>query len=215
MEVAYHVDALLLALASSTDNFMVGISMGMGRKRSDVPPLSANGIISVCNASGAYFASHGGLWVKHSLYVDQRFSLYLSSLAFGVLTLLEYRGYRDTVRTRVDLQDPDPSPSEHHPSGRPCPRTPRSGVSVWKLAIPMTLNNLAGGVVGGTAGVTPELLAVYALLVSFGTMGAGYWVGKRVTSVLTTRLWWMHPSILSAALLGTLCLMTLREALYG
>ena len=78
----------------------------------------------------------------------------------------------------------------------------------------MTLNNLAGGVVGGTAGVTPELLALYALLVSFGTMGVGYWVGKRVVkSVLSTRLGWMHPSILSAALLGTLCLTTFREAL--
>ena len=132
MEVAYHVDALLLALAASTDNFMVGISMGMGRRKrtsSDGSPWLANGIISLCNAGGAYFASHGGLWVKDSLYIDQRFSLYLSSLAFGVLTCLEYRGYRDDIRTtKVDRQDPDPSPSEqHHPIGHSGLRAPRSG----------------------------------------------------------------------------------------
>ena len=224
---SHHVDALLLALASSTDNFMVGISMGMGRKRSDVPPLYANGIISVCNAMGAYLASHGGLWVKqHSFYAEQRFSLYLPSLAFGVLSFLEYRGYCDAVRTKnVKVPDQhdgvDPSPSGQNQGGHSCPpQVPRFGLSVWKLsvwklAIPMTLNNLAGGVVGGASGVTPELLALYALLVSFGTMWVGYGVGQRVKLVVLTTGSWLHPSFLSAALLGILCLMTLREAFVG
>jgi putative Mn2+ efflux pump MntP len=218
---SHHVDALLLALASSTDNFMVGISMGMGRKRSDVPPLYANGIISVCNAGGAYLASQGGLWVKHSFYAEQRFSLYLSSLAFGALSFLEYRGYCDTVRTKnVKVQDQhdgvDPSSSGQNHGGHSCPpQVPRFGLSVWKLAIPMTLNNFAGGVVGGASGVTPELLALYALFVSFGTMWVGYGVGQRVKLVVLTTGSWLHPSFLSAALLGILCLMTLREAFVG
>jgi hypothetical protein len=45
-----HLHALLLAIASSTDNFAVGVSVGMKRQ-----PLSwsKNAFIAMCNAAGA------------------------------------------------------------------------------------------------------------------------------------------------------------------
>jgi putative Mn2+ efflux pump MntP len=223
----YHLDALVLAVASSTDNFMVGLSMGIGKTRY-CSPLYTNVVISVCNALGAYVASHGGIMVvKHSLPAKQQYALYLSSFAFGILAVVEYKGYRDERNLeKIDKDDSGKDSGPHH--------SLRQGLSsVWTLAFPMTLNNLAGGVAGGAAGLNPPLSAMYALVVSFATMWMGYWVGRMVNRratggscgnmsrksrggpLLSHGHEWMDPSVLSALLLGTLCLMTLREAAFG
>ena len=46
-----------------------------------------------------------------------------------------------------------------------------------RLGIPMTLNNLAGGVAGGAAGVDANTAFIMALLASFCMMKIGYSVG--------------------------------------
>ena len=50
--------------------------------------------------------------------------------------------------------------------------------SAWKLAIPMTLNNVAGGVAGGLAGTDPLVMFMAAFLASYGLMSLGYFLGS-------------------------------------
>lgn len=51
-------------------------------------------------------------------------------------------------------------------------------VASLSLALPMTLNNLAGGVAGGVVGVSAVTAACCALAVSVGTMWFGYRLGR-------------------------------------
>jgi len=52
--------------------------------------------------------------------------------------------------------------------------------SAWMLALPMTLNNLAGGVAGGVIGSGPEFLALATLVASFVFMTVGHFVGRLI-----------------------------------
>jgi putative Mn2+ efflux pump MntP len=226
----HHLDALLLALASSTDNFTVGLSVGIRQKKSLLPTW-ANGCISVCNAAGAWVAGHGGVWVSLYFGHNNSFPLYLSAIAFGGLALSEYRGYREEIGTNTntvidgkkndnddnDDDDKDESSTNYFSNSTTSAIWP----PVLKLAVPMTLNNLAGGVAGGAAGLTPQMSAFYALVASFVTMFVGHRVGRRVGSAMNKnnkkdhQIIWLHPSLLSALLLGILCLLTLQEAIFG
>lgn len=51
---------------------------------------------------------------------------------------------------------------------------------IAKLAIPMTLNNLAGGVAGGAAGLSPYWTAFSAFIASFLMMDVGYRIGQMI-----------------------------------
>ncbi len=192
-----HIDALLLAFASSTDNFTVGLSVGIRQKSL---PMWANFLISVCNATGAYTAVHGGAWLSH--FVSGNFPLYLSALAFGGLAFSEWRQYLQHCTTEGDIDA----------------ESMQKFQEVLTLAVPMTLNNLAGGVAGGAAGLTPEIMATYALLASFVTMWAGHSVGKHLGVAIkgnkrSSGQSWFHPSLIAAGLLGILFFLTLQEAM--
>jgi putative Mn2+ efflux pump MntP len=180
-----HLDALLLALASSTDNFAVGVSVGIGHNKKPLP-VWANAVISVCNATGAWMASFGGVLLSQSMpLVAPR----LAALAFGVLALQELWSYRNGS------------------NGNGNERHKLLQVSqVIRLAIPMTLNNVAGGVAAGAAGLSPGVSGMYALVASFGTMAMGHWVGRRLGHVTK-----VDPSLVSGCLLGVLCLLTLLD----
>lgn len=202
--LAHHVDALLLALASSTDNFTVGLSVGI---RHGSLPLWANVVISVCNAFGAYAAGHGGAWLTVRPWVSESLPLYLAATAFGGLSAVEYRSYlKELASHQQDDNDIQSSMQEIR--------------QVLSLAIPMTLNNLAGGVAGGAAGLAPEMTAMYALVASFVSMYVGFLVGTRFRRVIKGRPKgssqpWLHPSLIAAMLLAVLCLLTLQEAMFG
>lgn len=256
--IQHHLDALLLALASSTDNFTVGLSVGIRRKPL---PFWANLIISTCNAFGAWVAGHGGLLLTQPYLWSYGSSnetggnedatkttsssaipLYLSAIAFGGLAGAELRNYfaekkeeerrrQAQASTRGMTNSPEDAPSS-------TARSMINAYQVWQLAIPMTLNNLAGGVAGGAAGLLPEFSTVYAFLASFLTMAVGYAMGWQLgltlvqekkepqqrqeqgeeqnsnwKSPLHSAYPIFHPSLLSAGLLGLLCLLTLQEAL--
>lgn len=59
---------------------------------------------------------------------------------------------------------------------------------IASMAIPMTLNNIAGGVAGGTAGLSPYWTGIFAFLASFFMMDLGRRVGKRLS--LSDRHYW-------------------------
>ena len=82
MSLVEHLNALLLALASSVDNFTVGLVVGIGRKRL---PFWANGLISLINALGALVAGFGGSLILS----DLGYATWLSALAFGTLGIQE------------------------------------------------------------------------------------------------------------------------------
>lgn len=178
--VTQHLDALLLALASSTDNFTVGLSVGICHKDLSV---WENVVISLCNATGALIAGYGGLVLSQGMPL---LAPLLAATAFAYLAVQEFIAYYQQSYKREEAP-----------------------IHLVRLALPMTLNNLAGGVAAGAAGLSPLISALYALLASFGTMAVGYAIGRRLGRTSLPA----DPSLLAGILLGALCLMTIQEAL--
>lgn len=179
-----HLDALLLALASSTDNFAVGFSIGIGRNNL---PLWVNAAISFCNGLGAFLAGYGGSLLNENLPF---FAPSLAAIVFGTLGVQELFSY---------TQGSDAN-TESVLSNIPL---------VLRLAVPMTLNNLAGGAAGGAVGLTPGISGLYALMASFLTMYIGHFIGYRVGAQKIA----IHPSLVSGLLLLALCVLTILEML--
>ena len=153
MDVEKHVQALFVAVASSTDNFLVGLSLGLSQK-----PLrwQVNIGIALCNALGCLVAtSSGSLGARY--FMDDQTANGIACVAFAYLAVKEYREVSDNAMSE----------------------TPKS-VSM-DLALPMTLNNLAGGVTAGVLGVAPWWNFVYAFVVSVVTM----WLGRRLGKVFS------------------------------
>eukprot|EP00977_Amphora_coffeiformis_P005557 scaffold1170_cov174-Amphora_coffeaeformis.AAC.41 len=146
-----HAQALFISLASSTDNFLVGLSVGLTRK-----PLLPNVLwgIALCNAVGCFVATSGGS-LGAEFFLDDRMANGIASLAFAYLAVREY----------VEGQASNDSSSQ----------TPKN-VSL-DLALPMTLNNLAGGVTAGLLDISPTWNFVYVLFMSVFTMWLGYGLG--------------------------------------
>jgi len=176
-----YFNMLLLALASSADNFTVGLAVGVHRNQLE---SWANITISACNAFGALVASLGG----QVIFSDSSSATLLVALAFGYLSSTEMQSYRQSPTSVIPAQ---------------CHRLD-SVASVMQLALPMTLNNLAGGVAGGSFGVGPFLGALYAFVASFACMWAGHALGRRVSLR-------QNPSLVASILYGTLCLFSLWE----
>ena len=171
--------ALLLSLGSSTDNFAVGLSLGLTRRKLD---LSDNLIISTLNALGACISASGGRWLGILLASREggtspgSFPL-TSLLAGGIFAYLAVDELASWRRSGC---------------GDPCPAIGRSGGGVRdavRIGLPMTLNNLAGGAAGGAAGVGAATSGLLALFASFammkighivGSSSLGVWVGRRV-----------------------------------
>lgn len=190
------LEAFLLALASSTDNFMVGLSVGITNRSLS---FGVNALISICNATGAWLAGCGGSALGQNLppYV----SPLLSAMTFGGLALREFGDFLQTARRKRQLLRKEKE--NHRSSGDNNIRdinknvetgttgssgTPSSGANLdisraIQLAFPMTLNNLAGGVAGGAIGVSPLQAGLYGLLASFLTMALGHWIGLRFAGI--------------------------------
>jgi putative Mn2+ efflux pump MntP len=156
--VSEHWQAILIAAASSTDNFLVGISVGLSSAHRHHG--SMRGLIwgiAICNAATALATASFGE------QIGAVFSPALQNSAAGMVFLWlawnEARGETD----RADEA--------------------KNAVSQWtllvQLAVPMSLNNMAGGVASGVAGVAASLASVYALAVSVLFIESGVYLGRR------------------------------------
>ena len=162
--------ALLLSLGSSTDNFAVGLSLGLTRRKLD---LSDNLVISTLNALGACISASGGRWLGLLLASREDTSLgssfpFASLLAGGIFA---YLGFDELASRRSG-------------GGDPCPAIGRPGGGVRdavRIGLPMTLNNLAGGAAGGAVGVGAVVFGVLALLASFAMMKSDIPLGEAVS----------------------------------
>jgi putative Mn2+ efflux pump MntP len=250
----FSLEAFLLSLASSTDNFMVGLSVGLTaatatttrskretKKHQRHPQPSSivhgNLIISICNATGAYIAGYVGNSTK--LFLPKYLSPLLATIAFAVLSIQEFRTFFHVSRQKQQKHDDDDDDDDDGSDEYPNPTQFNTSRAI-QLALPMTLNNLAGGVAGGAVGVTPLEAGVYGFCASFVTMSVGEEIGqlwsttatasrnrgRRVehqqTRQRTNNIFipnsrfqslqvLLDPSFVSASLLGFLCLMSLHE----
>ena len=205
------LSAFLLATASSTDNFAVGLSAGLAKQQ-----LSSrtNGIISVCNASGAYFASSMFGASSHVSASSFGWALpLLASFAFFYLAYNERHAAAeemdcDHVIKKKKVKNESRHTQRNHHAGT----SDNSSTTVSPImAIPMTLNNLVGGVAGGVVGIPPNIAAMCALVASYVTMAMGHWVGVRASSTLSAATQY-PPSRLASAIYVILGLVSLWNA---
>ena len=139
--------ALVLAVSSSTDNFAVGLSVALAGSKL---PTRVNLIIAICNAAGAMSSAAVGALLGQAAPT-------LAPLGSAVIFL--YLAWEELSSWKAGE------------SASPLARSAVDGMA-WKLAAPMTLNNLAGGVASGVAGVSGTFAGLCAL-------SASYFMSKR------------------------------------
>ena len=176
--------ALALALASSTDNFAVGLSVALAASRL---PLHVNLIISACNAVAALASDSVGALVGDELPVLAPAG---AALIFAYLAVEEFNSWRAKE------------------AASPLARNAAAGV-VWRLALPMSCDNLATGVAAGAAGVGPALAALLALLASFIMMAGGFFLGRTLGRLVERCI---EPRILSISIFLMVAGFQLKDA---
>jgi putative Mn2+ efflux pump MntP len=201
----HHWQALVLAFASSTDNFLVGLCTGLVGK-----PLPAAVLwgIAVCNAAGSLVATAGGAFCANTLHATAQLQYGLAAAAFGYLAWIEYRELPPSSTTTMSSSNQQTGPSSRQQAS-------------LSLALPMTLNNLAGGVAGGVVGLSAVTASLYALFISVITMWVGYRIGllmygRHTPQKGTTLSKSSHRSVYFSILLySLLSLQSLWEAVAG
>ena len=182
MTESFYSDCLyyiLISVGSSTDNFSVGLSVGLSK--GDKLPFFANLTISICNALGAYVSSGIGSQIDRVLspFLGESsiaVTYFIAGVAFFYLAYEEYTQFvlKRKLQKEWKKENKGYPPIEEHQLDM---------WSVFKLAIPMTLNNVAGGVAGGSTGMVPEKYCLAAFIASFTLMQIGFMLGKRIKKI--------------------------------
>ena len=180
--------ALLLACGSSTDNFVVGVTVGISGR-----PLqfATNAIISVANTAGTAASAACGRALGEA--AAPSCAALLASCVFAYLASVEFwswtKGGGGGAATSMGQQKPG---------------------EVLRLALPMTLNNLAGGAAGGAVGVGPVTAGVMALTCSYLMMKGGHVLGLACGKTVSRRV---DSEVISGAIFGVLALVQLWDGL--
>lgn len=156
------VDLFLLSISSSLDNFIVGVSLGI---REIMLPNRLNLIVSSANAIGAFVSAWAGVFFG---------GLAPLAAGLGAAAIFLYLAYGEA--TGYWHQEPSPMSS-----------FAVKGVA-WRIALPMTLNNIAGGFAGGIAQLGPLSMGSTAFIASFALMHSGHKVGSLGARAMTDRL---------------------------
>ncbi len=213
---------ILIAVGSSTDNFTVGLTIGLKIENSSLKNLDSdvkamdrnvsiswpkfNLIIALCNATGAWAAGKGGLYALNEIshYFNynnhdeplanaeeineeendnvQNMASLMAAVAFSFLAMDEFKSYLTSSSPRNGKEDVmDPKENEEVSNEKPQVRSILALKNAMQLAIPMTLNNLAGGVAGGTIGVSAENSFIMAFIFSYLMMDVGYRLARSAT----------------------------------
>ena len=180
---------LLLSVSSSLDNAAIGLALGLRRRPLD---WRFNVVISISNALGALV----------SAFVGARLGSFAPTLAgvlagclFLILAVAEIRG----------------GTGEGMLGGAFSSSSGSSIREAYKLAIPMTLNNLAAGTAGGLAGAGPVNMCLAAAMASYALMFLGHLAGSSPIAArfVTGKL---NSAVISAAIFGTLGVLQLLGA---
>ena len=152
------IDLVVIALTSSLDNFVIGVTLGGHRSYT----LRLNGVVALANAAGAGLSALVGSGIG---LLAPRLAGLVAALTFLVLGASEAASaYRKETSSFTDLALVG---------------------DAWKLAVPMTLNNVAGGVSGGLSDLPPAAMAVSAFIASFALMHLGNAIGASLATTTT------------------------------
>jgi putative Mn2+ efflux pump MntP len=176
--------AALLYISSSTDNFAVGASVALSGSPHSV---YVNGVIAVCNASAALVSAAFGVYLGDAAPT-------VAPLAAAIIFL--YLAYEEV---RSLLQGEDASPLA---------QMAVSGLA-WRLAVPMSINNLAGGIAGGVVGIGPLQAGFWALVASYAMFRLGHYVGDNLSRFIEGCL---DPRVLAATIFTIVAMMQLHDA---
>lgn len=201
---------VLIAIGSSTDNLTVGFTLGLkninnnnmnDRKGSSVSWYQFNFVISICNSFGAWVAGKGGSLTINQLskFFDGIIYYYssesqsedtktknipslLAALVFSYLAIEE-------LKTSFSTKDEDDDVIKEQDKSQKSNRSKDTFnfMNSIKLAIPMTLNNLAGGLAGGAVGVSAEYSFIMAFICSYLMMDIGFRIASRIVEMNSVR----------------------------
>ena len=178
----------LLALGSSTDNFVVGFAIGIKNKQ-DRLSMSFNLLISLANAVGAFLAGVMGNATIKQLSLDDESTRQCSSIVAGIA--FYYLAINEFLQASKEEDDESTIDVENKN---------RHIHAALQLALPMTLNNLAGGIAGGAIGISPTTSFMMAFVCSLGMMWAGFVISRRCRIPLIDT----HSSVFAATAFGLL-----------
>ena len=178
--LAHYAYASGLAISSSTDNFAVGASLGLSGL---TVSIQFNLVIASANAFGAFVAAAGGNKIGE---LAEGAGSWLACAVFLYLAWQE----------GASLWDGE--------DASPLLRLASEGVAM-RLAVPMTLNNIAGGVAGGVVGISPQLASITAFFASFLMMLVGYISGRHMHAALRSQR--IDVRLLSCSTFGILAYM--------
>lgn len=178
--------ALLLACGSSMDNFAVGASLGISNKELK---QSTNAIISILNASGAYISAAGGHFLGE---LAPTLAILFAGMVFTYLAADEFISWRRR-NTESTLTMKSSSISD-----------------AVRIAVPMTLNNLAGGAAGGASGIEARTAGIMALVASFCMMKMGHTVGVYLMTSIEMNI---DTRIISGSIFASLGIMQFIQLL--
>lgn len=150
---------VLIALASSTDNFAVGLSVALA---GSALPALVNVVVAIFNAAGALLSdSLGG-------FLGAAAPTLAPLAAASIFAYIAHEEYSSWQRGE------DESPLARLAAD------PRQGIGglICRLALPMSLNNLAGGVASGAASIPPWAACTATFVASLAMMHAGHTLGR-------------------------------------
>ena len=141
--------ALLLAFSSSTDNFLVGLYVGLSKSA----VFRLNVVLALSNAATAAAAASVGKAIGRTVPTA---ASWLAAGLYAFLAFDEVASWR---------------------AGEDGSRLAKSKLS-WRLVLPTVLNNVAAGVAGGSVGVGAFVAFQTVLVASFVMLGGGYAFGR-------------------------------------
>lgn len=157
--------ATLLGLGSSTDNFAVGTSLGLTKTNL---AFISNCIISFMNALGAFASAASGQLITR--YINPEIAILLAGLIFLYLAIDEIISWcSGKSESNLSLKSDNPR-------------------DAFRLGLPMSLNNLAGGAAGGVAGINAIALGIIAFVASFFMMKCGHLIGSRLSFAIESKI---------------------------
>ena len=140
--------ALLLAFSSSTDNFLVGLYVGLSKSA----VFRLNVVLALSNAAAASAAASVSKAIGRTVPTAAN---WLAAALYGFLAFDEVAFF----------------------AGEDGSRLAKSKLS-WRLVLPTVLNNVAAGVAGGSVGVGAFVAFQTVLVASFVMLGGGYAFGR-------------------------------------
>ena len=176
--------AALLYISSSTDNFAVGASVALSGSPHSV---YVNGVIAVCNASAALVSAAFGT------YLGDAAPTVAPMAAAAIFLYLAYEEVCSLIRGE---------------DASPLAQMAVSGLA-WRLAVPMSINNLAGGIASGVAGIGPLEAGFWALVASYAMFRLGHYLGDNLGRFIEGCL---DPRVLAATIFTIVAMLQLHDA---